>query len=610
MFKQLTELFQLLDIGQRKKLMQLQLLVILMAFAELASVIAIGPFMALVASPVVLEGEGFLASAYSLSGMTEPRVFMFWLGIGVLLMLALAAGISIITIWRLSIYGTQVGQQISSRLYRHYMYQNWLFHSGGSSSQLTNKIAQEAARLTNGVINPFMQLNARLVLVLLMSLALVIYNPLVALIGVSVFSVSYLLIFKFIRSSIVKNGRTVTKAQKQRFKMMGEGFGGIKDVILLGRQDTFVSRFTDASNQMADAQGKNQVMTQTPRYIMELVAFGTIIFLILYLLSSYGGDIGTALPILSIYALAGMKLLPAFQQVYASFSQIRGSLAAFDEIKEDLINSKNATVLCLETGKSQLLCSSGEQKTKELKARKTIEFNNVTFTYPGKTSPALNALNLVVPVNKVIGLVGASGSGKSTAIDMFLGLISPDSGEVLIDGKPLTNKDKRAWQNNIGFVPQSIFLSDGSIAENIAFGLPEDKIDIDQVKKAATMAHLGELLGELPEGLETRVGERGVQLSGGQRQRIGIARALYGDADVLVLDEATSALDGITEKIIMQAIHEFSHEKTILMIAHRLATVKKCDSIMFFSNGRLVDEGSYDELRERNEVFNRMALNA
>lgn len=608
MLKQLKELFLLLDPDQRRKLLQLQLLVILMAFAELASVVSVGPFMSLVADPAILKGDGILASVYSLTGLTEPRSFMFWLGIGVLVMLALAATISIFTVWRLSIYGAQVGAQIGTRLYSYYMYQTWLFHASGSSSQLTNKIAQEATRLSNGVISPFMQLNSRLMLVLLMSLALVIYNPTVALIGVSVFSASYLLIFKFIRSRIVRNGRTVTKAQKQRFKMMGEGFGGIKDVMLLGRQETFVTRFTNASNQMADAHGKNRVMAQTPRYIMELVAFGTIIFLILHLLSSHAGDVGTVLPILSVYALAGMKLLPAFQQVYASFSEIKGNLAAFEELRKDLFESSSGYDLGRNESAKPQKDPIENNKREVWKAQQGVEFKNVTFTYPGKETPALNNLSLTVPVNQVIGLVGASGSGKSTAIDMLLGLISPNSGQVLIDGKPLTDQSKREWQNGIGFVPQSIFLSDSSIAENIAFGIPSESINIEKVEKAASLAHLDELLEELPDGLQTRVGERGVQLSGGQRQRIGIARALYDDADILVMDEATSALDGITEKYIMDAIHNLSGKKTIVMIAHRITTVKACNKILLMESGKVSSEGSYEQLIEKNVNFRKMAV--
>ena len=235
---------------------------------------------------------------------------------------------------------------------------------------------------------------------------------------------------------------------------------------------------------------------------------------------------------------------------------------------------------------------------------------NIRFTYPGKPEPALHDLTMTIGVNKVTGLVGASGSGKSTAIDILLGLIQPEKGELLIDGEPITKQQLRAWQNSLGFVPQSIFLADSSIRENIAFGLPPELVDEEKVQQAATMAHLAELLAELPDGLNTRVGERGVQLSGGQRQRIGIARALYHDADVLILDEATSALDGITEKLIMDAIHDLSGKKTIIIIAHRLATVKQCDTIFLLSQGKLLDQGTYIELQARNEIFKKMTAHA
>ena len=608
MLKQLKDLYQLLDVGQKKRLLRLQILVVMMAFAELTSVVAIAPFMSLVADPSVLNGDGLVAGLYSISGIEQPRSFLFWLGVAVLVMLTLAASISMITIWRLSMYGSRVGAEISSRLYRHYMYQNWLFHAGGSSSQLTNKIAQETARLTNGVINPFMQMNARLTLVVLMSVALVLYDPAVAVIGIGIFSFAYLLIFKFIRKRIVRNGKQVTNAQKQRFKMMGEGFGGIKDVILLGRQALFVNQFDEACKQVAVAQGRNQVMTQTPRYIMELVAFGTIIFLTLFLLSSKEGGIQNVLPILSVFALAGMKLLPAFQQVYASISQIRGSLVAFEEIRDDLSNSLNEQTGSLIKNKN--IKNDNSKDAGFWHAENEIKFEGVTYSYPGKSSKALNDVCLTIPVKKVIGLVGESGSGKSTAVDILLGLLEPDNGRVTIDGIELSRDNIRSWQNMIGFVPQSIFLSDNSIAANIAYGVPENEINIDKLRKAASLAHLDSFLRELPDGLFARVGERGVQLSGGQRQRIGIARALYEEAEILVLDEATSALDGITEKKIMEAIHDFSGQKTIIIIAHRLATVKKCDSIFLFSKGRLIDEGSFEDLCSRNAIFKKMAANA
>jgi len=600
MLTQLKELYSLLADEQRKKLLRLQGLVVLMAFAELGSVLSIGPFMALVGDMSQLQGDGVVAEVYRLSGLQDPRTFLFWIGVGVLVALALAATISMFTIWRLSMYGARVGAELSSRLYKHYMHQPWLFHASGSSSQLTNQIAQECTRITNGIINPFIQMNARIVMAALMAVAIFVFNPAVAITGLVIFASAYMAMYRIVRQRLIRNGGTITEAQRLRFKLMGEGFGGIKDALLLGRQQVFTDRFEKASARFADAQGKTQVMSQVPRFIMELVAFGSVIFLILYLLAAHDGNLGTILPLLSVYALAGFKLLPAFQQIYTSISVIRGSLAAFEGLRDDLRASATAS------SQFALKENGGEHLTPS----KSFELKNIRFTYPGKPEPALHDLTMTIGVNKVTGLVGASGSGKSTAIDILLGLIQPEKGELLIDGEPITKQQLRAWQNSLGFVPQSIFLADSSIRENIAFGLPPELVDEEKVQRAATMAHLDELLAELPDGLNTRVGERGVQLSGGQRQRIGIARALYHDADVLILDEATSALDGITEKLIMDAIHDFSGKKTIIMIAHRLATVKKCDAIYLLAEGKVVDQGSYKELAARNDVFRRMAEHA
>lgn len=602
MLSQLKELYYLLTTEQRKKLLRLQVLVILMSFAEIAGVVSIGPFMGLVSDMSQLQGKGVIAELYHASGFTEPRTFLFWVGIGVLAVLTAAALVSMFTVWRLSMYGARIGADLASRLYRHYMHQPWLYHASGSSSQLTNQIAQEAQRITNVIINPLMQMNAKLVMALFMAIAIFLYNPSVALTGLAIFALAYALLFRTVRRRLIRNGKNISEAQRQRFKLMGEGFGGIKDALLLGRQQVFTDRFDAASNRFAEAQGTNQALSQAPRYAMELVAFGSVIFLVLYLLAAHQGNLGAILPALSVYALAGFKLLPAFQQVYTSLSQIRGNLAAFDSLKSDLYASSQAT------GNKAVV--EHECQKAYLSPTQRIQLANVSFTYPGKQGPALKELNLEIPANKVIGLVGASGSGKSTTIDLLLGLIEPQQGHILIDGQPLTADNRRAWQNCLGFVPQAIFLADSSICENIAFGLPPESIDEVKVQRAARMAHLEELLKELPDGLETRVGERGVQLSGGQRQRIGIARALYHDADVLVLDEATSALDGITEKLIMDAIHDFSGKKTIIMIAHRLATVKQCDTIYLMAHGQVTDHGNYTELISQNDVFRRMTEHA
>jgi len=598
MFSQLKDLYSLLTKEQRKNLLRLQFLVVLMSFAEIAGVVSIGPFMALVGDISQLEGEGFLAEIYRGSGLESPRDFLFWLGICIVLFLALATCISMFTIWRLSMYGAQIGAELANRLFAHYMHQPWLFHASGSSSQLTNRIAQEVQRITNQIINPLMQMNAKLVMALFMAVAVFLYNPAVAVSGLLIFFSAYLLLYKIVRRRLICNGRSISEAQQLRFKLMGEGFGGIKDALLLNRQEDFTNRFKTACDKYAVAQGANMALAQAPRYAMELVAFGSVIFLVLYLLATHEGNLGAILPVLSVYALAGMKMLPAFQQAYTGLSQIRGNLAAFDTVQDDLRASSLEHVKATTQSKERLV------------PQREVRLNNVVFSYPGKEEPALKNIDIRIPANGVIALVGASGSGKSTAIDLLLGLIQPQEGDILIDGQPLTKENQRAWQNTVGFVPQSIFLADSSIRENIAFGLPLESIDEESVRRAATMAHLDELFAQLPQGLDTQVGERGVQLSGGQKQRIGIARALYNDAEVLVLDEATSALDGITEKLIMDAIHDFSGKKTIIMIAHRLATVRQCETIYFLEKGKLIDKGTYNELASKNPVFRRMADNA
>ncbi|OOE68964.1 multidrug ABC transporter ATP-binding protein [Salinivibrio sp. ML198] len=596
MYNRLKTLFNLLTADQRKRLVRLQILVVLMAFAELTSVVAIGPFMALVGDIGQLQGDGKLAHLYQYSGLASPTDFIFWVGVAVLVSLTIAAIISMYTSWRLSLYAQQVGAELSVRLYRYYMSQSWLFHAGGSSSQLTNKVAQETNRITQTIIQPTMQLVAKAVLAIVMASAVFVYNPSVALAGLAVFTIAYIILYRTVRKKLSQNGINITSANRQRFTLMNEGFGGIKDTLLLGRQTDFNQRYQSASEKFGHAQGVTKGLSQAPRYAMELIAFGSVIFLVLYLVKTYDGNPGQILPILSVYALAGFKLLPAFQQIYTGVAQIRGNLSAFDNLEQDLIASQYAA----ET-------SSTRDK---LKPTHHVQLNNVTFQYPSKEDPALQGLSLELPVNQVIGLVGASGSGKSTAIDILLGLIEPSQGSLKVDGKPITAENVRAWQNNIGFVPQSIFLSDATIRENIAFGLPVDEIDEQKVRKAAKMAHLEELLEQLPNGLDTRVGERGVQLSGGQRQRIGIARALYDDADVLVLDEATSALDGITEKLVMDAIHDFAGNKTIIMIAHRLSTVQQCDCIYMLEQGKVIDHGTYAELYEKNAIFKNMAAHS
>lgn len=599
MFKMIRQLFSLLTPQQLKQFYILQLLVVVMAFTELVGIASIAPFMALVGDISLLEKEGLFAELYQFSGIANPMDFLFYTGLTVLVTLTLSTVISMVTIWRLSLYAARVGTEIADRLYTHYMHQDWLFHASGSSAHLTKQVSAEAQRVTDQIIQPLMQMNAKVVLAVFISVSILIYDPIIAVAGLLLFACAYFLLYKLVRKRLQANGRKMSQVFTKRFRLMNEGFGGIKDVLLLDRRHDFVERFQDSGKLLARARGINTAISQVPRYFMELIAFGAMISLVLLLIKLHQGNLGTVLPILAVYALAAFKLLPALQQIYSSVAQIKGNTAAFEAIKDDLAKS---------LADPQLIKQGN--KPAHLPLEKQISLNNITFSYPNKATPAVDGLSMVIPKNSVIGLVGASGSGKSTAIDLLLGLLTPQKGELYIDDTCITADNKRAWQNSLGFVPQSIYLSEGTIAENVAFGLPVKNINIEQVNKALKLANLTELLEQLPEGINTKVGERGVQLSGGQRQRIGIARALYHEAEVLVFDEATSALDGITEKIIMEAIHDFSGQKTIIMIAHRLKTVQKCDIIYMMDKGKIVDQGTYQQLLVSNLKFKEMAEHA
>ena len=379
---------------------------------------------------------------------------------------------------------------------------------------------------------------------------------------------------------------------------MNEGFV-IKDVLLLGRKFFFTESFHNASFRLAKAKGLNAALSQIPRYAIEFLALFAVVFLIIYQIIFNSSSLSALIPSLSVYTLATFKLLPAFQQIYFNVASIKGNLAAFYSIQDNLEASKLLV-------KPNTLISEIEKTSNFRK----ITLEDVSFSYSGMKKSVLNKISLEISANQVIGFVGASGAGKTTLIDIILGLIPDIDGKFCLDGEELKSENLREWQDKIGCVSQNIFLSDASIEENIAFGLSPSSIDPNKIRSAVKLSHLDTFIASLQDGLKTRVGERGVQLSGGQKQRIGIARALYHDPDILIFDEATSALDGITEQVIMNAIHDFAGKKTILIIAHRLATIRKCDKIFLIDNGSIGHSGTYDELLKTSQLFRKMVANA
>jgi ABC-type multidrug transport system fused ATPase/permease subunit len=367
-------------------------------------------------------------------------------------------------------------------------------------------------------------------------------------------------------------------------------------VKLLGLEEAYLDRFHPPSVQVAVSASFSQVISELPRYLLETIAFGGMILLILALLLAGNGSLSDILPVLGVFAFAGLRMFPAVQQIYHALSYLRYTGAALEIVHRDTMETRE-----------NLLRIPGAE-VPPLHVHRQIALADDHNDYPKAERAALQGLSLAIAANTTVGIVGGTGAGKTTAVDVMLGLLAPQAGQLRVDGEAITPANLRAWQNSVGYVAQQIFLIDDSVAANIAFGIAADAIDMAAVERAARVANLHDFVtGELPQGYQTAVGERGVRLSGGQRQRIGIARALYHDPDVLLLDEATSALDNLTERAVMEAVHNLGHQKTIIMIAHRLTTVKDCDMIFLLENGQLAAQGRYDDLLRDSEIFRRMA---
>lgn len=605
MFKILIKIFRLLDKKQKKKLFLLQILILIMSLAEIGSIFIVGAFISAVSNlnTFLNTNNGIFLNVYHYFNFNNPNEFLIIFSTFVFIVFFISSFVSVFTTWKLAMYGSKIGLDISIRLYKYYLQKSWIFHTTHNSNQLVNKIAQETQRVTSGIISHAMHMNAKVILVAFMFFAILIYRPLISIIGFCFFTFSYWALYSLLKKKLSQNGEALSKEQETRFKLMGEGFGGIKDLLLSKRQNFFISLFQKSSDKYAYHLGNNQVLSLVPKYALEFLAFSGIIFLIIYLLEFPEATINSneILPVLAVYGFAGFKMLPAFQQIYYSVSAIRGNISAFENISEDLYES--------------LTSEGNESKNKNIDIRKKasnetesgknflLSFSNISFSYPSMSSPSVTSINFQIEKNSIVGFVGPTGSGKSTIIDLLLGLLKPSTGRIFFNGEEMNDQNVIKWQSKCAFVAQNIFLADTTIKENIAFGIPHDLIDSDKISYAVKASQIEEFTDCLPLKLDTKVGERGIQLSGGQRQRIGIARALYNDAEVLVFDEATSSLDIITEKLIMNAIHQFSGVKTIIIIAHRLETVKQCDCIYLVEKGKVVDKGSYQSLAKNSKLF-------
>ncbi|MBZ0115116.1 MAG: ABC transporter ATP-binding protein/permease [Thermoanaerobaculia bacterium] len=593
MRKLFSQLLSLLNRRQRWQAAILAVALVGRAAVQLLGVASIAPFMGIVADPSIIQRNDWLRRAYELGGFESNHAFLTAVGIASILALTLSNLLSATTSWAQLRFVWNVQYTLSCRMFAHYLHRPYAFFVQRNSAGLHQNILSEIQIAVLSVLMPTLNIIAQsLVIVALVGLLLMV-DPVLAMIVVGVLGGTYGLVYMVVRRHQTRLGQQRLEAHQERYKIASEAFVGIKDVKILQREGAFVSRFSSPSIRFARANATSSAMSEIPRYLLETIAFGGILLIVLYYLRD-GQGIGQVLPVISLYALAGYRLMPALQTLFAGVAGVRFQRAALDSLTEDMVDMVD--MVDSPTGTSS--------ETQQIASfQDAISLSDVTFQYPGSKRQALNGVTIAIPKNTTTGLVGVSGGGKTTLVDLILGLYPPLSGEVSIDNTRLDDTTVTGWRRQIGYVPQSIFLADDTIALNIAFGVSPSQVAPEAVRKAARTAHLHDFIESLPEGYDTVIGERGVRLSGGQRQRIGIARALYHDPEVLVFDEATSALDGATEGAVMDAIHELAGRKTLVIIAHRLTTVRRCDRILVIEAGRIVAEGTYDSLLENSPVF-------
>ena len=573
-----------------------------MGIFETTGIASIMPFMAVITNPEIIHQNQALSFIYNYLNFSNENEFIFFVGIAVLLILLISNSFAAFTTWRLLRFAYLCGHNLSTRLFEKYLGNPYSFFLNQNSSDLGKNIITEVHRIVVGIVTPFMYMITRTIIALCILALLITMDPFLALLVFLVCGGSYAVVFMLSRKKLSLNGIISTHAQGQRFKIVSEGFGGIKDLKLLGREKEYLRRYIKPSLSYATCESTNQIISYLPKYALETIVFCGMLLVILYLVE-VKQNTAQIIPMLGLYAFAGYRLMPGFNQIFQGLSQIRYHSAALNLIHDHINSSTHLGLPPIET--------KVETRQPKLHFSNAIRLNAVTFFYSKNGPKIIDKLNLTIQANTTIAFVGKTGSGKTTLIDIILGLLPPDSGEIFIDESLLDNQNMQSWQKNIGYVPQQIYISDETVTRNIAFGVPDEEIDRESVQNAAQLANIDEFVTkELSNGYETVLGERGVRLSGGQRQRIGIARALYNDPEVLVLDEATSSLDGLTENVIMDAIHNLAHQKTIILIAHRLTTVAECDAIHVLENGGIIASGTYQELNESSEEFRRMTSHA
>jgi ATP-binding cassette subfamily B protein len=554
---------------------------VLASFTEILSIGAVLPFLAALTAPDRVFAHPAAQPVIQSLGLTAPEQLLLPLTVTFGVAALITGAMRLVLFWASTRLSFATGADLSINIYRRTLYQPYAVHCARNSSEVINGISTKANSVIYAIVLPSLMLISSSVMLIAILIALLAVEPVIALVAFGGFGLIYTCIVGLSRRQLLIDSRRIASESTQVIKSLQEGLGGIRDVLIDGSQATYCQIYCNADLRLRRAQGNYMVIGQSPRYAVEALGM-LLIAALAYSLAQQADGISKAIPILGALAVGAQRLLPVLQQAYSSWTSIRGGQVSLQDTLELL---------------DQPLPDYADKiAAQPLSFKGTISLKHLAFRYSPQTPYVLKQLNLTIAKGSRVGFIGTTGSGKSTLLDIVMGLLQPTDGALEIDGQPVTPINNRAWQAHIAHVPQAIFLADSSIEENIAFGVPIDQIDPQRVRQAAQQAKIADSIESWPKQYQTFVGERGIRLSGGQRQRIGIARALYKQADVIIFDEATSALDNETEQAVMQAIEGLSKDLTLLIIAHRITTLKNCTQIVELGEGGIKRVGSYHDI--------------
>jgi ABC-type multidrug transport system fused ATPase/permease subunit len=572
MYTKLSRLWEHITTRRRKQLLQLFVLTLIASIVEVISIGAVLPFLGVLTSPEIFFENPISVPVIKFLDLKSPHQLVLPLTALFILGVVISAVMRLLLLCSQAHLGYAIGADLSIEIYRRTLYQPYQVHLTRNSSQVIAGMSSKVNQVVGSCILPLLTAISSGVIFLVVLVALIIIEPWLTLIACGSFGLIYYAITLITKKQLKKNSTTISNNSSGLIKALQEGLGGIRNVLMDNTQSTYFDLYKVSDVAMRHAQANNRILGGAPRFLIEALGMSTLA-LGGYFVAINGPGFSQAVPILGILALGSQKLLPIMQQLYQSLTSLRGAQASLSDVLE----------LLAQPSPPQLHSTL----VNTLKFEYSIKLNSVSFSYNDVNSDILNSVNLEIKKGTSVGLIGLTGSGKSTLLDIFMGLLEPTSGSLEIDGVAITKQNCNAWQAKIAHVPQSFFLADLSVAENIALGIPPSKIDMQRVKAAAEKAQIAKTIESLDKQYDTRVGELGIRLSGGQRQRICIARALYKQANIIVFDEATSALDNETEFALIEAIKTIGHDYTILIVAHRLSALQACDQIYELEKGSI-----------------------